>query len=51
MPHMEYLPSYVLDTSDFITKIHNFKGILQNAYLVNLDFKSLYSNTPYSYDI
>ena len=35
-PHMESLPSYVKDTSDFITKIHNLKGIPQNAFFSNL---------------
>ena len=28
-PHMEFLPLYVKDTSDFTTKIHNLKGIPQ----------------------
>ena len=46
-PHMESLPSYVKDTSDFITKIHNLKGIPQNALLVTLDVTSLYSNIPH----
>ena len=46
-PHMESLPSYVKDTSDFITKIHNLKGIPQNAFLVTLDVTSLYSNIPH----
>ena len=45
---MESLPSYVKDTSDFITKIHDLKGIPQNAFLVTSDVKSLYSNIPYS---
>ena len=44
---MESLPSYVKDTSDFITKIHNLKGIPQNAFLVTLDVTSLYSNIPH----
>ena len=43
-PHMKSLPSYVKDTSDFITKIHNLKGIPQNAFLVTLDGTSLYSH-------
>ena len=44
---MKSLPSYVKDTSDFITKIHNLKGIPQNAFLVTLDGTSLYSNIPH----
>ena len=46
-PHMESLPSYVKDTSDFITKIQNLKGIPQNAFLVTLDVTSLYINIPH----
>lgn len=46
-PHMESLPSYVKDTSDFITKIHSLKVIPQNAFLVTLDVTSLYSNIPH----
>ena len=38
----------VKDTSDFITKIHDLKGIPQNACLVTLDVKSMYSNIPHS---
>ena len=30
--HNESLPSYGKDTSDFITKVHNLKGIPQNAF-------------------
>ena len=44
---MKSLPSYVKDTYDFITKIHNLKGIPQNAFLVILDGTSLYSNIPH----
>lgn len=46
-PHMESLPSYVKDTSDFITKLHSLKEIPQNAFLVTLDVASLYSNIPH----
>ena len=35
------------DTSDYIAKIHNFKRIPQNAFLVTLDVTSLYSNIPH----
>ena len=35
-PHMESLPSYVKETSDFITKIHDLEGIPQNAFFGNL---------------
>ena len=38
----------VKDTSDFITKIHNLKCIPQNAFLITLDVKTLYSNIPHS---
>ena len=46
-PYMESLRSYVKDTSDFITTIHNLKIILENASLVTLDVTSLYSNIPH----
>ena len=46
-PHMESLPSYVKDTSDFITKIHSLKGIPQSAFLVTLDVTSLCRNIPH----
>ena len=46
-PHMKSLPSYVKDTSDLVTKIHNLIGIPQNAFLVTLDGTSLYSNIPH----
>ena len=31
-PHMESLPSFVKDSSDFVIKIHNLKQIPQNAF-------------------
>ena len=40
------LPSYMKDTSDFITKVHSLKGIPQNAVLITLD-ATLYSNIPH----
>ena len=43
---MESLPSYVKDTSYFITKIHNLKGNSSECILVTLDVTSLYSNIP-----
>ena len=45
---MESLLSYVKDTSDFITKIHNLKVFLRTLFLVTLDVKSMYSNIPHS---
>ena len=50
-PHMKSLPSYVKDTSDFITKIHNLTGIPRTAFLGTLDVTSLYSNIPHDDDI
>ena len=32
LPNMKSLPSYVKDTSDFITKLYNLNGISQNAF-------------------
>ena len=44
---MQSLPSYVKDTTDFITKIKQFQVISQKTYLVTLDVSSLYTNIPH----
>ena len=44
---MESLPSYIRDTSDFISKIHGLKDIPETAFMVTLDVTSLYSNIPH----
>ena len=46
-PHMQSLPSYVKDTTDFITKLKQFQVTSQKTYLVTLDVSSLYTNIPH----
>ena len=43
-PHMESLPSYIKDTTDFITKIRQLPPLSEDNILVTLDVGSLYSN-------
>jgi hypothetical protein len=47
-PHMESLPSYVKDTTDFIRKIQNITNISTESFLVTMDVSSLYSNIPHN---
>jgi hypothetical protein len=46
-PNMDYLPSYVKDTTDFIKKLQNFSNIGKNSYLMRLDVTSFYSYIPH----
>ena len=41
------LPSYIKDTTDFITKLKQFQVTSEKAYLVTLDVSSLYTNIPH----
>ena len=41
---MELSPSYIKDTTDFITKIGQFHPLSEDNCLVTLDVGSLYSN-------
>ena len=45
---MEQIPSYVQDTSDFISKLKAVETVPDNSHLVPLDVKSLYTNIPNS---
>lgn len=46
--HMESLPSYVKDTTDFINKIRKLPQLSKDSFLVTMDVSSLYSNIPHS---
>ncbi|XP_053405151.1 uncharacterized protein LOC128558900 [Mercenaria mercenaria] len=46
-PHMEALPSYVKDSTDFIKKLGSMPNISPNAFLVTMDVSSLYPNIPH----
>ena len=50
-PHKESLPSYIKDTTDFITKIRQLPQLSKDSFLVTLDVSSLYGNIPHSDDI
>ena len=45
-PIVKQIPSYVKDTSDFINKINAVNSVPKNSYLVTMDVRSLYTNTP-----
>ena len=47
-PHIESLPSYIKDTTNFITKIRQLPPLSEDSFLVTLDVGSLYSNIPYN---
>ena len=40
-PHINALPSYIKDTSDFINKISETENMTKDKFLVTLDVKSL----------
>ena len=46
-PHMESLPSYIKDTTDFINKIRQLPQSSKDSFLVTMDVSSLYSNIPH----
>jgi len=45
-PLVPEIKSYIKDTTDFVTKIHNIRDIPNNTLLVTLDVSSLYTNIP-----
>ena len=45
-PIVKQIPSYVKDTDNFINKINAVKSVPKNSYLVTMDVRSLYTNTP-----
>ena len=45
--HMESLPSYIKDTTDFINKIRQLPRLSKDSFLVTLDVSSFYSNIPH----
>ena len=47
-PIVKQIPSYVKDTSDFMSKLKALETVPDNSYLVSLDVKSLYTNIPNS---
>ena len=44
--HVQNLPSYVQNITDFIKKIRDTKDDTRNAILSSMDVKSLYKNIP-----
>ena len=47
-PIVKQIPSYVKDTSDFMSKLKAVETVPDNSYLVSRDVKSLYTNIPNS---
>jgi len=46
--HMVWkMPSYIRDTTDFIKKVQDIKGVTENSILVTMDVSSLYINIPH----
>ena len=43
---MKQIPSYVIDTNDFINKFNAVKSVPKNRCLVAKDVRSLYTNIP-----
>ena len=46
-PLVENLPSFIKDTTSFITKLQSLKNIPEGTLLVTLDVSSLYTNIPH----
>ncbi|XP_061186995.1 uncharacterized protein LOC133195147 [Saccostrea echinata] len=46
-PHVENLPSYLKDTTDYINKTPS-TGLPDHTLLVTMDFTSLYTNIPHN---
>ncbi|CAJ0935845.1 unnamed protein product [Ranitomeya imitator] len=46
-PHARSTKSYILDTGDFLNKIHNIKNIPPDSTLCTLDVNSLYTSIEY----
>ena len=47
-PHVEQLPSYLRDTTHFLTRIQGLDTPPPGTLLVTLDVKSLYTNIPHA---
>ena len=47
-PVVKQIPFHIKDTNDFVNKIEDIGNIKSNSYLVMMDVKSLYTNTPIS---
>ena len=47
-PLVKSLKAYIKDTTDFINKIEELKNIPDNAILVTMDIKALYTNIPHT---
>ena len=45
--NVKHLKSYVKDTSDFINKIEQQPAVPNNAFLISMDVRSLYTNIPH----
>ena len=46
-PHVEPLPSYLRDTTHFLTRVQGLDTLPLGTLLVTLDVKSLYTNIPH----
>lgn len=44
---VQTLPSYLKDTTDFLTKLQHLQHLLENDWFVTLDVTSLYTNIPH----
>ena len=47
-PLVPKIQSYIKDTNDFITKLHNLDTLPEGTLLVTLDVRSLYTSIPHS---
>ena len=45
-PTVKALPSYVRDTTDFLSKLNNLGNLPNDCFLVTMDVASLYTNIP-----
>ena len=46
-PHVQTLPSFIKDTTDFLNKLQTLNNIPKDTLLVTLDVSSLYTNIPH----
>ena len=44
---MQFIPSYIKDTTEFINKLAGAKTIPPDVLLVTMDVTSLYANIPH----
>ena len=47
-PLVREIPSYIQDTSDFLSKLENIRNIPDQALLVTIDFVGLHSHIPHT---